>query len=581
MRNRGMIEGNKAGGAGGGDLLSTNNLSDVANAATSFSNIKQAATTDATGVVELATDGEAAADKVVQGNDSRLSAKDFIDYAASPMIVTGGEITEGTNAGTFKVAALTALIRKTDSVIGELAYVTKTEEDNIAITLADTRYYVVINYNGGTPTVSIITDLQAFNDEIPIGSVMKNASNEVTYISGCYRLQDGVAKLHYRAFELYNLYLANGNIIAYSGTNNFTMTAGVIYEGINRLTQAAYNSAVTTFRYIYKNGSGGWTTTAPVNVIDFAHYDDEDGVLGEIGTSKWGCHWVYRNVDDDDVYVLYGRNSYSLTEATAAGLPDGPDHLTQFGCLIGKIIAPQAGGSFALVQMVTDTVFTGVSVATHNDLGGLNDGDYKHLTAAEYTALTLGAAATSLNVTLSGFHAANARITGNITGVSGQNPVIRKITVYINSDPGANHNEQFRLSLYNADEHTEDQLLWSDYFNLIYQEVKVETVGGGVAADIDLTDGFVKYDKTRFLGGTPETVGITAITDTDTLAITVLAAGALGVHVVDSGVVKVYEYTEMIQLVDADASNEIHLALENVGTVLTGSTDILVTVEVQ
>jgi hypothetical protein len=49
------------------------NLSDLANAATSFANIKQAATTTATGVVELATSGENAANVVVQGNDARLS----------------------------------------------------------------------------------------------------------------------------------------------------------------------------------------------------------------------------------------------------------------------------------------------------------------------------------------------------------------------------------------------------------------------------------------------------------------------------------------------------------------------------
>ena len=47
-------------GAGTGDLLAANNLSDVAVAATAFSNIKQAASTTATGVVELATDTEAA-----------------------------------------------------------------------------------------------------------------------------------------------------------------------------------------------------------------------------------------------------------------------------------------------------------------------------------------------------------------------------------------------------------------------------------------------------------------------------------------------------------------------------------------
>jgi hypothetical protein len=45
--------------AGGGDLLAANNLSDVANAATAFANIKQAATESATGVAEIATTAEA------------------------------------------------------------------------------------------------------------------------------------------------------------------------------------------------------------------------------------------------------------------------------------------------------------------------------------------------------------------------------------------------------------------------------------------------------------------------------------------------------------------------------------------
>ena len=45
----------QATGAGGGDLLASNNLSDVAVAATAFANIKQAASTTASGVAELAT----------------------------------------------------------------------------------------------------------------------------------------------------------------------------------------------------------------------------------------------------------------------------------------------------------------------------------------------------------------------------------------------------------------------------------------------------------------------------------------------------------------------------------------------
>lgn len=48
-------------GAGTGDMLKSANLSDVASAATAFSNIKQAATTSATGVSELADNTETAA----------------------------------------------------------------------------------------------------------------------------------------------------------------------------------------------------------------------------------------------------------------------------------------------------------------------------------------------------------------------------------------------------------------------------------------------------------------------------------------------------------------------------------------
>jgi len=59
--------------AGGGDLLAANNLSDVASAAAAFNNIKQAATTAATGVVELATSAETTAGLAVQASDTRLS----------------------------------------------------------------------------------------------------------------------------------------------------------------------------------------------------------------------------------------------------------------------------------------------------------------------------------------------------------------------------------------------------------------------------------------------------------------------------------------------------------------------------
>lgn len=69
--------------AGGGDLLASNNLSDVNNAATAFANIKQSATTTATGVVEKAT----AAEVYSSASDKFISA-DLIEGASAYVALT-------------------------------------------------------------------------------------------------------------------------------------------------------------------------------------------------------------------------------------------------------------------------------------------------------------------------------------------------------------------------------------------------------------------------------------------------------------------------------------------------------------
>lgn len=85
-------DGQPALGAASGDMLAANNISDVANKATAFANIKQAATTSATGVVELATDGESGAGLAVQANDSRLSdARSPTAHTQEKSTITGLE----------------------------------------------------------------------------------------------------------------------------------------------------------------------------------------------------------------------------------------------------------------------------------------------------------------------------------------------------------------------------------------------------------------------------------------------------------------------------------------------------------
>ena len=114
-----------AAGAGSGDMLAANNLSDVANAATAFANIKQAATTVATGVSELATDAEAQAksDTVRTLTPSNLAALTtsttfvgFIETATDTEAAQGTDTTRAVTAAQIHEARVDVVSAGTTNI---------------------------------------------------------------------------------------------------------------------------------------------------------------------------------------------------------------------------------------------------------------------------------------------------------------------------------------------------------------------------------------------------------------------------------------------------------------------------------
>lgn len=208
---------------------------------------------------------------------------------------------------------------------------------------------------------------------------------------------------------------------------------------------------------------------------------------------------------------------------------------------------------------------------------GLGTGDSPTFAGASFTDVLDFDDPTTFTTTLTGFHAANQTQNGDITSLPGDNVMVRRLRVYISTDPTASENVQFRLSFYSGDGYTEDELLWSDFFNLTYSEVlNAQWNDTDTSGDIDTSAGLTTYDLIRCLGGTPENVRVTAITDSDTIAFTALAED----HAVDTGVVRVYEYTDAFMLFDDDDSAEIHVQLESLAT-LTASTSIVIEVDIQ
>ncbi len=201
------------------------------------------------------------------------------------------------------------------------------------------------------------------------------------------------------------------------------------------------------------------------------------------------------------------------------------------------------GGTFGSVSCPNITLSTNGNLVVESDLyveGNISFGDTSNKTGS-FTGFTLAQTKEA-----------------NITGLITDNPVVRKIQLYISNDPTADTNINFRLSFYNSNSMTEDELIKDFYFNLTY----TETNGGASETDttdlVDNTSGLLKYDLIRYLDGDAENVRITTVTDATNLDFTALA----GDHADNSGVVKVAEFTDLFQLYDDDFSKEIHAKLE-------------------
>ena len=114
-----------AAGAGSGDVLGANNGTDFASAATTFANLKQDATTSATGVLEIATDGEAqaksATDKaLVASNLAALGASatfaGLVELATPAEIVTGTDTDRAATAEGVQAALNGAAMTRTANI---------------------------------------------------------------------------------------------------------------------------------------------------------------------------------------------------------------------------------------------------------------------------------------------------------------------------------------------------------------------------------------------------------------------------------------------------------------------------------
>jgi hypothetical protein len=171
------------------------------------------------------------------------------------------------------------------------------------------------------------------------------------------------------------------------------MTAGKIWHGYNNYSLGVLASGVA-FDTHYKRAGGGFNSTIGATSYPNTQYDNGSGTLQDLGNSKYGTLWVYVDVSDGSLDVMYGAvNANSVAIAQADTAPTVPAHLQYHGRLIGRIIFKKSDPSPTLVESAWTSTFASSAVGDHGLLSNLQGGtasEYYHLTSAEYTGTGTG-----------------------------------------------------------------------------------------------------------------------------------------------------------------------------------------------
>lgn len=334
--------------------------------------------------------------------------------------VSGGSIIDDAD-GTITVAAGTGLIRDANGATETLLYFDWAEEFGANVNLTDNAInYIYAEYNAGSPRIFVDSSKRADTQtNVLLGTVFRIGTSLHRAESNKQEVGDHAANMVIRLTETTPFARVSGGSVDEVGTRNISVSLGIWWHGLTKFTTTAVNTSTGgTFTYAYQDGSGGFTEVASSTVIDNLQYDDGSGVLAALSNNRYGVHWVY--VEQDSEYVVvYGRDSYTIGDATAAPVPANvpPRFQENHGRLIGRVIIQESSATFELIESVFDADFDSSVPTDHNSLLNLPAGDvhtqYLPLTgvramtgALELVVGTIGAPSINVGDVGTGFYRA-------------------------------------------------------------------------------------------------------------------------------------------------------------------------------
>lgn len=305
--------------------------------------------------------------------------QDYINQFADRTHITGMVISDS-GSGEIDVSAGTGLCKVSDDINAAVKFFDFAGKLNQALTDLSINY-IYLDYKGGAPEIVVDTTgaLLYDYDHIILGCVFRNGT-AVHFINSQWAGLDTAHRVKMHAYEHTGAHRSSGIVTSSTGTRQLSITQGIIWVGLTRILVSAIDtSGAGTFSYWYYDGDLGpaaWVEVTGQTQISRTQYNALATGLANLGTNRYGVHWVYLDWEGDHMHVVYGQGNYTAAQAEQAGIPSSlPPIVANFGILIAKIIC-QEGTDVLTITYPWTTTFQSSLAADHGSLAGLGDDDH-------------------------------------------------------------------------------------------------------------------------------------------------------------------------------------------------------------
>jgi hypothetical protein len=165
-----------------------------------------------------------------------------------------------------------------------------------------------------------------------------------------------------------------------------TLSGGDVFAAYYKYTLPALSATTRQFNCLWLGGSN-WSYTTNTNPVLVNTSYNQSGSMTALTAGYYACLYMWRGVEDDDhVYTYYSQAQYeTLALAQASAPPTSvPPLASGHGVFVGRIIFQQGQTTSFLSESAFNTIFAASTpITVHNDLAGLNLGEYIHLTSSE------------------------------------------------------------------------------------------------------------------------------------------------------------------------------------------------------